>query len=173
MYCGVDEAYNNNNNNPNQLGGFDNYSDIDIQNHFVNNYKQYNSIVPAYFTAQGDISKQKNGTSINDLKNVQDTESLFSSESDFTLDSNSTKKQSDSDSFLSERDIKSVKKEKPCDCCNNKVQENFTDNLNIKEYFDIENLGYSLKELLIIILAGIVLIFILDLFVKIGKKMSK
>jgi uridine kinase len=43
---------------------------------------------------------------------------------------------------------------------------------DIREYFDVDNLGYDLKELLIIILAGIILIFVLDLLVKIGKKMK-
>ena len=43
---------------------------------------------------------------------------------------------------------------------------------DIKEYFDMTNLGYDFKEILIIILAGIVLVFILDLLVKIGKRMK-
>lgn len=38
--------------------------------------------------------------------------------------------------------------------------------------FNISNLGYNLKEILVIILGGIILIFILDLLVKIGKKMK-
>jgi len=38
--------------------------------------------------------------------------------------------------------------------------------------FEIPNLGYNLKEIMVIILGGIILIFILDLLVKIGKKMK-
>lgn len=38
--------------------------------------------------------------------------------------------------------------------------------------FNVPNLGYNLKEILVIILGGIILIFILDLLVKIGKKMK-
>ncbi|ARF09390.1 hypothetical protein Indivirus_1_13 [Indivirus ILV1] len=43
-----------------------------------------------------------------------------------------------------------------------------------KETFDVINLdlGYDLKEIIIIILAGIILVFILDLLVKIGKRMK-
>lgn len=43
----------------------------------------------------------------------------------------------------------------------------------INEYFMNINVGYNFKELMIIILSGIVLIFVLDLLVKIGKKMNK
>lgn len=38
--------------------------------------------------------------------------------------------------------------------------------------FEIPNLGYNLKEIMVIILGGIILIFILDLLVKIGKKIK-
>ena len=58
----------------------------------------------------------------------------------------------------------------------NFLQKNFKTNKkinqDIKEYFDVMNLGYDLKEILIIILAGIILIFILDLLVRIGKRMK-
>lgn len=61
--------------------------------------------------------------------------------------------------------------------CNNNINEKIQimeikQDKNLNEYFSIESFGYSLKELLIIILAGIILIFILDLLVKIGRKMS-
>lgn len=79
---------------------------------------------------------------------------------------------------------------KSCKHCKNKINEKMreqyksklnTENIindidkkeDIKEYFTTQTLGYDLKELMIIILAGIVLIFILDLLVKIGKKMTK
>lgn len=38
--------------------------------------------------------------------------------------------------------------------------------------FNIPDFGYNLKEIMVIILGGIILIFILDLLVKIGKKMK-
>lgn len=50
--------------------------------------------------------------------------------------------------------------------------KNINKNGDIKEYFNVTNLGYDLKEILIIILAGIILVIILDLLVKIGRKMK-
>lgn len=52
----------------------------------------------------------------------------------------------------------------------NKITEHFG-NINGNQISDI--IGYDLKELVIIILAGIVLIFVLDLLVKIGKRLNK
>ena len=45
----------------------------------------------------------------------------------------------------------------------------------LRECFDSssQNFGYGFKELLIIILGGVVLIFIMDLLVKIGKKLNR
>lgn len=44
----------------------------------------------------------------------------------------------------------------------------------LKECFESsQNVGYGFKELLIIILGGVVLIFIMDLLVKIGKKLNR
>lgn len=54
--------------------------------------------------------------------------------------------------------------------------ENFTDSLTSckpKNLANFGSLGYELKEILIIILVGIILIFILDLLVKIGRKTIK
>jgi len=174
MYCGINEAYTNND-NMDQLGGFDNYTDIDIHNHFMDNYKQYN-MAPAYFTAQGDIS-DKHGTSINDLKRkFKDSESILS-DSDFSLDSSmsQTKSINDSDnsSLFSLKTMDSSKSKltpKQCKCQKTTV---IPEKSEIREYFDTKNLGYTIKELLIIILAGIILIFVLDLLVRIGKKMNK
>lgn len=235
MYCGFNEAYNdnitNNNavagNNMDQLGGFDNYSDIDIHNHFSNNFKQFNTMIPAYFTAQGDISnKNSNGTSINDLKHNQQTSKKQSSgfdsntnsdsilsDSDFSIDSEMTipssindsiskqmKKQRGSKSNYYDRDnvslssLKTISEDDSTTCgkCDSMekisngckcgksqgvepsgLENNKNHMETIREYFDTANLGYSIKELLIIILAGIILIFILDLLVRIGKKMNK
>ena len=52
------------------------------------------------------------------------------------------------------------------------IKRDKQDKKDIKEYFDMTNIGYDLKEILIIILAGIVLVFILDLLVKIGRRMK-
>ena len=73
-----------------------------------------------------------------------------------------------------------------CKYCKTKINErmkeyhlqnnyniNQKENETVFEYFDMAHIGYNLKEILIIILAGIVLIFILDLLVKIGRKMKK
>lgn len=73
---------------------------------------------------------------------------------------------------------------KKCKYCKSKINEKLKNTCNtqpliqkcnddnIIEYFDIQHIGYNLKEVLIIILAGIVLVFILDLLVKIGKKIK-
>ena len=82
---------------------------------------------------------------------------------------------------------------KTCGYCKNKINSSIKNQCNlsgyardmknsltgknpyeVKECFDTsQNMGYGLKELLIIILAGIVLVFILDLLVKIGKRLNK
>lgn len=73
---------------------------------------------------------------------------------------------------------------KNCKFCKGKVNEKLKLHFNpkpkndiklnkINEYFSNQSLGYNLKELFIIILGGIVLVFILDLLVKIGKKMNR
>lgn len=76
---------------------------------------------------------------------------------------------------------KHVKSCKICkDRINKKMKEYFKPELQIKEQDNKNNkgqhnnldLGYDLKEVLIIILAGVVLIFILDLLVKIGKRLK-
>lgn len=156
MYCGLNEAYSNNSDNNNEhLGNFDNYSDIDIQNHFNNNYKEYNNIVPSYFSAQGNITN-KNGTLITDLQSEDsDSDSVMS---DFSLESLSSNSSNKSDfSLFSLKSSESIHNPLP----------------QPVEHFTINNLntGYNIKELLIIILAGLILIFILDLLVKIGKKL--
>lgn len=57
-----------------------------------------------------------------------------------------------------------------------KVKEYFDSNISnksnniVNEYFSVDSIGYDLKELLVILLSGIILVFILDLLVKIGKK---
>lgn len=55
------------------------------------------------------------------------------------------------------------------------ILESFNPINTIKETFSSQELylGYELKEIVIIILVGIIIIFILDLFVKIGKKTTK
>ncbi|ARF11216.1 hypothetical protein Klosneuvirus_1_73 [Klosneuvirus KNV1] len=80
---------------------------------------------------------------------------------------------------------------KTCKICKKKIDEKLKDHYKVttqqnqqlskKEVhtdklehfnFEIPNLGYNLKEIMVIILGGIILIFILDLLVKIGKKMK-
>ena len=57
-------------------------------------------------------------------------------------------------------------------CDTSSLNKKYDDD-NILECFDIQHIGYNLKEILIIILAGIVLVFILDMLVKIGKFSAK
>ena len=71
---------------------------------------------------------------------------------------------------------------KSCKICkgqvNKKMKDHFLPELQVIQVNTVKNenfgsmLGYDLKEILIIILAGIILIFILDLLVKIGKRMK-
>lgn len=235
-YCAVNEAFDNSlnqkineydrNNNINNVKNkndivppdtFDNYSDIDIQNHFSNNINQYHTMVPAYFTAQGDyntkgpyyVSGATGGTSINELKNNthDDYDSLSLLDSDLSEESTLNVKpkkinheycinkiikgfieDQDTLSLASSQNDEEYKHVKTCKYCKTKINQRMrkyyktqetTDQKiqqkqkeDIREYFDVDNLGYDLKELLIIILAGIILIFVLDLLVKIGKKMK-
>jgi hypothetical protein len=101
----------------------------------------------------------------------------------------SLNEESDSCSMMSSDNGAVYNHVKKCKYCKTKINERIRKkllnnynpiNTNIKpkedpvfEYFDINHIGYNLKEILIIILAGIVLVFILDLLVKIGKKMRK
>ena len=74
---------------------------------------------------------------------------------------------------------------KSCKICRSKIKnklkkdivEPFDVNLNckseessVKKYFNLESYGYNIKELLIIVIIGIVLIFFLDLIVKLARK---
>ena len=79
---------------------------------------------------------------------------------------------------------------KSCKYCKSKIKEKLNSN-NVKqeitnvvennspmkflEHFDgnINIFGYNLKELIIIIMAGIILVFVLDLLVKIGRRTKK
>jgi len=58
---------------------------------------------------------------------------------------------------------------------NNRIYNNIQSTIpnNIYKYISIDSLGYDLKEIMIIFLSGIVLVFILDLLVKIGRKTKK
>jgi hypothetical protein len=224
-YCAVTEAFDNslrqqmseydknnksnNKNNDNNIippDAFDNYSDIDIQNHFNNNINQYHTMVPAFFTAQGDYTNKGPyfGTSINELKqNIpEESDNLSLLDSNFSEDSNISIKipkkldhgycinkmvnslmdDSDTISLASSQNDDVYKHVKTCKYCKTKINEKMRNYYkpvetfkqdDKKEYLNINNLGYDLKELLIIILAGIILIFVLDLLVKIGKKMNK
>jgi len=54
-----------------------------------------------------------------------------------------------------------------------KIKESFDQNYNntdVSKYISPNYLGYDVKEILLIFLAGIILIFLLDLLVRIGKK---
>lgn len=231
-YCAVTEAFDNSlkqkineyetNNNINnnkmshkndivQPDAFDNYSDIDIQHHFSNNINQYNTMVPAFFTTQGDYSTKGPyfGTSINELNknnnnSKDDLDSLslmdINSSEESPINKKPVKKlnheycinrivqslfgDQDTLSMASSENNDAYRHVKTCKYCKTKINQKMKNYFkpaqienkqpdNIKEYFDQTNLGYDLKELLIIILAGIILIFILDLLVKIGKKMNK
>lgn len=232
MYCPVVEAFDNshntqlneyernNNKNYNQSynqsynqniippDSFDNYNDVDVQQQYVNGLNDYKQAYPAFFTAQGDYTK--NGTTINELKeneendndNLSFLDSNFSHESSISLKPkkklshqycinkvlSSLSDESDNISNYSSQNADAYDHVKKCKYCKNKINEimkmnsgsNSTKEIelekkdnHINEYFTTQTLGYDFKELMIIILAGIILIFILDLLVKIGKKMNK
>ena len=93
----------------------------------------------------------------------------------------------DTSSLMSSYDDMNIvyKHVKACKYCKNKINKYMRKQVNqtnidmpvrkeLMECYDSnKNLGYGLKELLIIILGGIILVFILDLLVKIGKKLNK
>jgi len=52
-----------------------------------------------------------------------------------------------------------------------KIKEIEADKKKTVEYFTFTDIGYNIKEIIIILLIGIIIVFVLDLLVKIGKKM--
>ncbi len=106
----------------------------------------------------------ENNKSLDDNKSLEDNKSLDKSLEDHSSDSTN---------------LDVYAHVKSCKLCKNKInkrmKEYFKPEINLKEEnkesINLE-LGYDLKEILIIVLAGIVLIFILDLLVKIGKRIK-
>lgn len=162
----------------------------------------YPQIYPNFFDAQGDINNHSNrGTKISDIKKAEEETLSDFSDDDISLLTNKKQnirldhqycinkfvnnilEANDMISFGSSDDGEVYKHVKSCSFCkkeiNNRMKENLDDK-SIKEdksfSHTVENfggaLGYDIKEILIIVLAGIVLIFILDLLVRIGKRLK-
>jgi len=177
-YCGVGEA-------------FDNPLSEQLKNYD-------NCVNQSFFSAQGDYSRNQQGevkgTSIKDLQN-NGTEEEISLPDSFSTDEHNQVidhdqcinhfvkdflQNQDNISTGSSLDTNVYKHIKICKYCKNKINEivNGTQRRQIKpqteENHEVEKtmFGYNMKELLLIILLPIILIFIFDLLVKIGKRMS-
>jgi hypothetical protein len=189
IYCAIDKAFDNH-----LTHNFDNYAEIDIK-------ADSKTDQPAFYTAQGGYSAGVcQGTTIGELKkNIAEHESMVmtdSSDSFFDYKEEIKPKKvdhayyiekfvknlvdSETNSMASSNNNSIYKHVKSCKFCKNKVNERLRDYYAPKSEPRIENEhfslgfdggGYDIKELIIIILGGIFLIFILDLLVKIGKKM--
>jgi hypothetical protein len=228
LYCSLDEASNKSFKNKleqyDEIHKFDNYNDINITYPQQQNNSQ---VYPSYFTAQGDYASNKEGTTINQLKNnysnnidlnneQNNNQSIVDSLSfdndtnftdDITLASKFKKKDLDHDycvniitkellsnngdaSLMSSHNGKIYKHVKTCTICKNKIKKimkeqycsnddnNIINKLNGIEHFAEEQhtqlniIGYDIKELILIILGGIILIFIFDLLVRMGSKLK-
>ena len=229
LYCSLDDASNSslknkldqydNINKPinyDRAPDFDNYNDININNNI-----QTNAHFPSFFNAQGDYENKNNGTTINQLKNINNDninnntnnqsliDSLSFDDSNMSDDyrhplrsdelSNKFKKKPlDHDyciniitkellnngdaSLMSSHDGLVYKHVKSCKICKSKIKSIMKDHYctpeplynNKIEHFDNETniIGYDIKELILIILGGIILIFIFDLLVKMGSKLN-
>jgi hypothetical protein len=150
----------------------------------------------SFFTAQGDLSENKE---VNNYPKTNYVSNPYSDDIDFYDDLSIKSKQINHnycikkfvDNIVYDDDLRTLDSYddeiydhlKSCKYCrsqiNIKLKErmiyNNTKNDETKiiaktEHFSLESYGYDLKEITIIILAGILLIFILDLLVKLGKK---
>jgi len=97
----------------------------------------------------------------------------------------------DDATLMSSHNGKIYKHVKNCDICKNKIKKNMKDQYcdkienniidskpNNIEHFKVPEeqssvIGYDIKELVLIILGGIILIFVFDLLVKMGEKLPK
>jgi hypothetical protein len=171
---------------------FDNFNDLKINN---NNNTPNNMHYPSFFNAQGDYESNA-GTTINQLKNnISIAEDTFSLDSTITAPSIPKPKPqknvydhdyyaskfardmmtTDLESLMSNND-KVYKHVKSCKICKQKVKGLMKDQycpdilpqVNV-EHFDGNIIGYDIKELILIILGGIILIFVFDLLVRVGR----
>lgn len=94
-------------------------------------------------------------------------------------------------SLMSSHNGKIYKHVKTCSICKNKIKkimkeqycnkdDNIINNINVQKQNNVEHfeeqqsiIGYDIKELVLIILGGIILIFVFDLLVKMGEKLRK
>jgi hypothetical protein len=159
--------FNNNNNNPKEP------TPLDVPQH-----------APGFFTAQGNLY----GTSINDLHNNDSEDDSFSLPSILSNSTEHNKKFSHE--YCVSNFVNSITKDdssnigsvydhiKNCKQCRDQIRQNIKQQIEQKkEKFTVKGeqqvptfFGYDLKEIALIVIAGIILICILDLIVKVGRK---
>lgn len=159
-----------------------------------------NESTQSFFTAQGDLNDGIYGTSISELRDNNNDNDIFSLGSIVSNNSNESKKINheqcitrfvnqiinDNESLVSSRDSQLYDHIKSCKYCksqiNNRLKkhslvqksdniiEKEINNINEKQIISNNFFGYSLKEILLIVLAGIIIICVLDLIVKMSRK---
>lgn len=176
MYCSVDEAYNNAQDDNIDLGGqiiMDEHCKVSNPNGFI--------------SAQGDMEDNKfMGTPLSKIKQDDDTFDDFSLETE--VPKRNTTKYSHQyyiKQFLSgmqDDDFSCGKTQDPsiydhvrtCKYCRVQIKKSLNsktcDKAIIENFEGTTYFGYNFKELVIILVIGVIIIMILDLLVKIGRK---
>lgn len=138
-------------------------------------YNNYSDDQP-YFTAQGDY-----GTTIDQLKQMNNNDNVSS---EISVPTQKTKDVSheycvdvimremmsdDVNTLMSSYNVDAYKHFKKCNVCKKKINGMIKKHY-VKSEDDNKMMGYDLKELVVIILSGLLLIIIIDLIVKLAKK---
>lgn len=204
MYCAINEAFDNNNNDYNNdhnvYSKFNKYirdkqplSNNTNNNNFTgttindlhNSPTKDIDVISFPNTIDSNIVNDENIITKSRLKRPKDHRyyvtifmKLISSESDGSSLS--------SDSFLNDNNDDVFEHVKLCRKCRREINKRIKDksgnlstvaskkrNPPVVEHFSPDVNNYNIKEILLIILSGIILIFVLDLIIRIGKKVSK
>lgn len=156
MYCAIEEAYNNNT----KKGKKRNNKDLESNNSKITSSlsEKSSSKLSIETTPTDYLQPKKQSKEIIAYfpKTKRKKENIWKS----------TEKKREQDSY--NQNCSSF-----CELKSNQSGSNLTlQSENIKEFFNLNGLGYDMKEILIIILVGIGLIFILDFIVRIGRKVN-
>jgi len=186
----------NNEQNMQYIHNFDNYSDINI------NMPAFFTAQGDYTKSNGTTINELKNNNIDNESSLDFLNESYIPQKNINLQESNISKykldhkycidkivmslidNSDNVSSSSSIDDDVYKHVKLCKYCKNKINQKMKthyskfdkkqeNNIVVNEHFLNQYLGYDFKELLVIILFGIILIFILDLLVKIGKKMNK
>lgn len=184
MYCAINEAYNykysDNSNNSNILT-ISNKSESELSNlsKLPLDLQSDNNNSSALILPPDNLEQEDHNYYINKfIKGILDNGSSYSTSNDENLYCHLKKCK------FCKKNIQSKMKEyfESNNTTNNFIPENFQSNPNnnIEEIkpknngiFNQEIIGCDIKEIILIVFIGIVIIFILDLVLKIGKKLNK